>query len=148
MNILVQLGFTEPSAITFSTFLTNFRAPFYKDRLKHVQSGRLGRVRLAHCRMSKHKRGDDGERLPSEKRNLELAWRLQTMGMEKPRRCSKCGGDGWAECEVCHSTGMMTLGDRLVCSIDGGDACPVCDGGLVRCPRCKGSGRIAAWLDM
>lgn len=95
--------------------------------------------------------GDDAENLrhrSKEWQNLELGWRLQTQGTDPPHRCSNCGGDGWAECKACHATGVLMLGDRLMCSIEGGCSCPVCKGGLVPCQRCKGSGRIAAWLDV
>lgn len=89
------------------------------------------------------------DRHPANKKDwgpFELAWRLQTMRNHTPNTCPTCRGSGEVECPVCHATGVLTLGDTLVCSIEGGDRCPVCKDGVLLCRKCKGSGKIAAWL--
>lgn len=78
--------------------------------------------------------------------DLELQWRLQGMRHAPPQTCARCGGDGRAECRACNATGMLTLGDTLICTLDGNCNCLLCNAGLVVCPNCKGTGKIAAWL--
>lgn len=39
------------------------------------------------------------------------------------------------------------LGDKMLCSVEGGSKCPVCKGrGETACRKCAGSGRIASWI--
>lgn len=80
------------------------------------------------------------------RRDLELNWRYQDETNRRPVSCPDCGGSGEKECGWCHGTGVMMLGDRLVCSIDGTCNCQACKGGYVKCKTCKGHGTVAAWL--
>lgn len=98
----------------------------------------------------------DAEGPPSSGSNgwkeLEQLWRFQNRdknakGEAEARSCSECRATGTVECKFCGATGVLTLGDKLVCSVEGGKACPVCKGeGETRCSKCAGSGRIANWI--
>jgi hypothetical protein len=85
-------------------------------------------------------------------RALEQSWRFQHRDIwdpttSQPRACPDCAASGTVECRFCSATGVLTLGDKLLCSIDGGTACPVCNGqGETRCNNCAGSGHIASWI--
>ena len=82
----------------------------------------------------------------SERNELELLWRFQQAKHSPPVSCRQCKGTGKVECPWCHSTGVMTLGDILLCSLDGSTNCLNCEDGEIRCRKCQGSGRVAAWL--
>ena len=89
----------------------------------------------------------ENNRVNSARRSLEIGWRFQNMQKdEKPTPCEKCKGTGRIGCDWCHATGVMMLGDRLVCSINGNCSCLLCQGGEVQCKACKGTGMIAPWL--
>jgi hypothetical protein len=45
-----------------------------------------------------------------------------------PTACRKCNSEGTTECQFCHGTGVMQLGDTLYCSNTGCSVCPVCNG--------------------
>jgi hypothetical protein len=85
-------------------------------------------------------------------RALEQSWRFQHRDVwdpttSQPRACPDCAASGTVECRFCSATGVLTLGDKLLCSIEGGTACPVCNGrGETRCNNCAGSGHIASWI--
>lgn len=83
-------------------------------------------------------------------RALELGWRFQHRGSgdgAASRDCAACRGGGAEECRFCSATGVLTLGDKLLCSVDGGTECPVCEGsGETTCGRCQGSGQVANWM--
>lgn len=51
----------------------------------------------------------------------------------KVEQCSCCRGSGDKECDWCHGTGAMTLGDTLYCSEGGCTPCPVCRGTVRPC---------------
>jgi hypothetical protein len=58
-----------------------------------------------------------------------LSIRIQLFVQEKaPRPCKCCSGERSVECEFCHGTGAMQLGDTLYCSDTGCSVCPVCRG--------------------
>jgi hypothetical protein len=87
-------------------------------------------------------------------RILEQSWRFQhrnhagSGGDEgQSRDCPACIGSGAKECGFCSGTGILTVGDKLLCSVSGGTSCPVCRGvGETRCESCNGSGQVAKWI--
>ena len=81
-----------------------------------------------------------------DKRNLEMGWQFQMRRNEKPVPCETCNGTGRIECDWCHATGVLMLGDRLMCSLEGHSQCLACDNGEVKCKQCKGTGMIAPWM--
>lgn len=91
-------------------------------------------------RAALHRNADDG------KRELELNWRFQDENNRRPVACKGCNGTGFSECRWCNATGVLMLGDTLLCSVEGGCSCLNCIDGDVKCKRCKGTGKIAAWL--
>lgn len=80
------------------------------------------------------------------RRDFELNFRYSDESNRSPVICPECGGSGERECEWCKATGVLMLGDRLVCSLDGTTKCLVCNDGAVQCSKCRGSGSIAGWL--
>lgn len=80
------------------------------------------------------------------RRGLEMSWRFQNRKGDAPSTCKACNGRGTVECSWCHATGVLMLGDRLVCSIEGQSHCLVCDNGEVPCKTCKGTGKLASWM--
>lgn len=67
---------------------------------------------------------------------------------EKPKKCSGCSGIGTVDCTFCNGTGVMTLGDQLLCSTSGNCSCVVCKTtGQIPCDTCHGTGYIASWLE-
>ena len=57
--------------------------------------------------------------------------------------CDKCMGKGVVECECCHGTGFLTMGDIIIGT---NNNCTVCSGeGEKECKKCMGSGYIAKW---
>ena len=80
------------------------------------------------------------------RRNLELNWKYQDPENRRPVNCPSCNGTGKTECQWCNATGMLMLGDALICSIDGQTRCYNCKDGEVECKKCRGHGTIAAWL--
>ncbi len=85
-------------------------------------------------------------------RELEMLWRRDQFGKTFPAQstvntCSECTGSGAVECRFCSATGVLMLGDKIICSISGGTTCPVCEGhGETKCRRCSGSGNVASWI--
>lgn len=96
--------------------------------------------RPAICMVAKSERPDNG------RNELELNWLFQDRKNRKPVDCANCKGTGKVECRWCNSTGVLMLGDMLLCSVDGNCNCLNCDDGEVECKKCKGLGRIAGWL--
>ena len=47
---------------------------------------------------------------------------------QDPTPCKKCHGGRKVECEFCHGTCVMQVGDTLYCSDTGCQVCPVCKG--------------------
>lgn len=82
----------------------------------------------------------------SQRSELEMRWRFNMTGSRAPVPCEDCKGSGAVECGWCHSTGVLTLGDKLICSVDGSTRCLICDQGQVECRKCRGKGKIAGWL--
>lgn len=82
----------------------------------------------------------------SSKKDLEMSWRFQTKKNDNLQLCSTCKGRGRVECSWCHATGVLMLGDRLMCSIEGQSHCLACDNGEILCKRCKGTGHLASWM--
>lgn len=82
----------------------------------------------------------------NSKKGLELSWRFQMKKNDGPAMCKKCNGVGRVECSWCHATGVLMLGDRLMCSIEGQSHCLACNNGEVECKACKGTGRLASWM--
>ena len=117
--------------------------PERKARIERVT--RISARRYAHVTicMSSNNENEHGM---SARRNLELNWRFQDENNRKAVQCESCRGTGLAPCQWCNATGVMMLGDKLVCSIDGNSKCVLCDDGHVRCATCRGNGMIAAWL--
>lgn len=89
-------------------------------------------------------------------RELEQSWRFDhrhelyagDAGSQRDSLdCPDCRATGVVECKFCGSTGMLTLGDKLLCSVTGSTTCPVCEGsGDCRCQKCGGCGQIAKWI--
>lgn len=75
-----------------------------------------------------------------------MSWRFQTRKGDGPSICNKCNGRGKVECSWCHATGVLMLGDRLLCSIEGQSHCLACNNGEVPCKACKGTGKLASWM--
>lgn len=75
-----------------------------------------------------------------------MGWRFQTKKNDSPEKCATCNGRGRVECGWCHATGVLMLGDRLMCSIEGHTHCMACDNGEIQCKSCKGTGRLAPWM--
>lgn len=92
------------------------------------------------------------EGLTQRDKYSKLASHLQlvydaTEKRSKVEPCGTCRGSGEQECNWCHGTGAMTIGDTLYCSNGGCAPCPVCRGtGACKCPKCCGTGKRAAWL--
>lgn len=63
-----------------------------------------------------------------------------------PKQCDVCAGEGTVECNFCHGTGVMQLGDTLYCSDTGCSVCPVC-GGDVRSLLVYGIEFGSRWLN-
>lgn len=82
------------------------------------------------------------------RRDFELNFLYSDESNRAPVTCPECSGSGERECEWCNATGVLMLGDRLVCSLDGTTKCLVCNDGAVQCAKCRGSGSIAGWLLM
>lgn len=82
----------------------------------------------------------------SSKKALEMSWRFQKRKNHDPAFCTLCNGAGSVECSWCHATGVLMLGDRLMCSIEGQSHCLACHNGEVKCKACKGTGRLASWM--
>ena len=66
----------------------------------------------------------------------------------KPTPCSTCRGSGEEECQWCHGTGFMMVGDQMFNSTaSSAGGCPVCKGkGACKCEKCVGTGWRAVWL--
>lgn len=94
---------------------------------------------------SPHSRRNKGTEA-SSRRGLEMSWRFQTRKGDNPSVCEKCKGYGKVECSWCHATGVLMLGDRLLCSIEGQSHCLACDNGQIPCKACKGTGKLASWM--
>eukprot|EP00898_Chlorokybus_atmophyticus_P008327 jgi/Chlat1/8496/Chrsp80S07887 len=78
---------------------------------------------------------------------LDRAWTIARQ--PRPVPCSGCRASGEEECQWCHGTGVLTVGDLMLCTVDGNCRCRVCKGrGFNKCDRCKGTGQVASWLDM
>jgi DnaJ-class molecular chaperone len=87
-----------------------------------------------------------------DQQHLELLWTVSSsVRMSKndfTEECSTCQGRGEIECEWCHGTGALTVGDVIFCDTSTGcKPCVVCKGvGQHACSSCKGSGRCASWM--
>lgn len=88
----------------------------------------------------------DPERLQKMARRLELVWQIARTG--RPQACDCCKGQKEVECEWCHATGYLTVGDQVLTSNSlHSSTCPVCRGtGYCKCENCRGTGFRAAWL--
>lgn len=89
---------------------------------------------------------DEDAQTADSRRGLEMGWRFQQKKNHKPQTCKTCNGSGRVECAWCHATGVLMLGDRLICSLEGQCSCLACTNGEVQCKACKGTGRIASWM--
>mmetsp|Transcript_59318 Transcript_59318/g.120581 ORF Transcript_59318/g.120581 Transcript_59318/m.120581 type:complete len:153 (-) Transcript_59318:171-629(-) len=82
--------------------------------------------------------------------HLDLMWKIGgAKKRDRPQVCSSCSGSGECECPWCHGTGVLTLGDSLVCSTTNhASKCPVCkSAGYTKCENCRGTGFRAGWLE-
>ncbi|KAG1667839.1 hypothetical protein FOA52_011027 [Chlamydomonas sp. UWO 241] len=81
---------------------------------------------------------------------LDMLWKIGKVRSDanKPEACSCCQGTGEIECEWCHGTGVLMVGDTLICSItDHTSKCPVCNStGYAKCKNCAATGFRAKWL--
>lgn len=68
-------------------------------------------------------------RVGASRRTLDLLWRIDDKGANKPQTCPCCSGSGWSECKYCHSTGFLNVGDFVIRDPSTGRACA--------CPVCK-----------
>eukprot|EP01023_Acetabularia_acetabulum_P021048 TRINITY_DN21003_c0_g3_i2.p3 TRINITY_DN21003_c0_g3~~TRINITY_DN21003_c0_g3_i2.p3 ORF type:complete len:157 (+),score=11.11 TRINITY_DN21003_c0_g3_i2:155-625(+) len=84
----------------------------------------------------------------SAKKRLELLWAMQSKAKQS-QMCGCCKGCGQQECDWCHGTGVLTVGDTLLCdTVASSSKCAVCKGqGYVSCDHCKGIGRVAGWME-
>eukprot|EP01025_Chloroclados_australasicus_P031994 TRINITY_DN32382_c0_g1_i1.p3 TRINITY_DN32382_c0_g1~~TRINITY_DN32382_c0_g1_i1.p3 ORF type:complete len:171 (+),score=11.03 TRINITY_DN32382_c0_g1_i1:33-545(+) len=89
----------------------------------------------------------DPQYVSKGKKRLEQLWTIQyKAGLLQS--CGCCGGCGQQECQWCHGTGILMVGDKLVCDVYGGNDCKICKGqGYVNCEHCRGTGRVAGWLE-
>eukprot|EP00904_Undaria_pinnatifida_P012920 jgi/Undpi1/8759/HiC_scaffold_25.g11221.m1 len=88
------------------------------------------------------------QRLRLQQENLEMRWRMAKK-RDKTVCCRQCAGEGVVECRFCAGTGLFKIGSDLIVHPTSGrpPPCPVCKSkGEEVCTRCKGAGRIAAWL--
>ncbi|KAL6763952.1 hypothetical protein V8C86DRAFT_2484611 [Haematococcus lacustris] len=86
----------------------------------------------------------DPKRVERMQKHLELIWRIAKS--RKPESCSCCNGTGEKECDWCHGTGFMTVGDTIFTN-PGSNQCPVCKAkGYTKCEKCRGTGHRAQWL--
>jgi DnaJ-class molecular chaperone len=62
--------------------------------------------------------------------------------------CQTCKGHKEVECNWCHGTGYLVVGDQVFYSTAEHDNhCPVCKGqGACKCEQCRGTGFRAFWL--
>jgi len=115
--------------------------------------------------------GEENYRLESDRRSLELWWRFQEEQAKQRKQeqeeqaekakgttgviassqfagCKTCKSTGKVECKWCMGTGLLTLGDSLLCSLETkSSVCPCCkSSGELKCPDCKGTGFVANWL--
>jgi hypothetical protein len=90
-------------------------------------------------------------------KELEQSWRFQQRKTGNdgtasnreppPKACALCRATGLVTCRFCSGTAVLQVGDKILCSLEGGSSCPVCRGtGEVGCRKCNGSGYLAAWL--
>lgn len=91
------------------------------------------------------------ERIAQKDKYPKLASHLQLVydasESSKVEQCPCCRGSREQECNWCHGTGAMTIGETLYCSNTGCAPCPVCRGtGSCQCPHCRGTGKRATWL--
>lgn len=115
----------------------------------HYPNKRIARCTLRNSGSNSSRNGNDDNSKHAKKNSwndLELQWRLQNFRNNPPQNCTHCGGDGQVECTACNATGLLMLGDSLICTMDGNCNCLLCNGGLLVCTKCKGTGKIAAWL--
>mmetsp|Transcript_5187 Transcript_5187/g.11312 ORF Transcript_5187/g.11312 Transcript_5187/m.11312 type:complete len:163 (-) Transcript_5187:1596-2084(-) len=87
------------------------------------------------------------ERMRRMAEHLDLVWKIRKT--RSAEACSECKGAREKECDWCHGTGVMTVGDTLFCSTSTHSSkCPVCRGtGYCQCNHCRGTGFRAKWLD-
>ncbi|CAM9096171.1 unnamed protein product [Ascophyllum nodosum] len=88
------------------------------------------------------------QRLRLQRENLDLRWRI-SQKRNATVCCRQCAGEGVCECRFCAGTGLFKVGAELMIHPASGrpSPCPVCKSkGVEVCSRCKGAGRIAAWL--
>lgn len=79
--------------------------------------------------------------------HLDLLYSASETTTSAVHKCDCCRGSGDQECNWCHGTGAMTIGEMLYCSEGGCTPCPVCRGtGQCKCPNCRGTGKRASWL--
>uniref|UniRef100_A0A7S3RA86 CR-type domain-containing protein n=1 Tax=Dunaliella tertiolecta TaxID=3047 RepID=A0A7S3RA86_DUNTE len=92
---------------------------------------------------------DPGKKeLDRQRKHMELTWRVANMKRQKAETCNCCQGSAETECEWCHGTGVMMLGDTIYVNAQGTKPCPICKGkGYMKCNNCRGTGFRAVWLD-
>ncbi|GAX78657.1 hypothetical protein CEUSTIGMA_g6095.t1 [Chlamydomonas eustigma] len=78
--------------------------------------------------------------------HLDLLWKIGKK--PRPESCTCCKGSRERECDWCHGTGVLTIGDSILCSTaEHNSKCPVCKGvGYSPCSHCRGTGFRAQWL--
>mmetsp|Transcript_3957 Transcript_3957/g.6533 ORF Transcript_3957/g.6533 Transcript_3957/m.6533 type:complete len:181 (-) Transcript_3957:1099-1641(-) len=88
----------------------------------------------------------DPKRAERMRSHFDLVWKV-TKGKARggPEVCSCCQGSGERECEWCHGTGVLTIGDKIYSNLNQGK-CPVCHEGYCKCEFCRGTGSRAQWL--
>lgn len=147
-----QFWATSPSRVGGRIHLyKRFSVPSHSlvPRLGRIQGSRrrsttpTAPIRAAVNNNVNGKGGTSGSR-----RDFELNFRYSDESNRAPVTCPECSGTGERECQWCHATGLLTLGDKLICSIDGTTKCLLCNDGAVQCRKCRGSGSIAGWLLM
>lgn len=89
----------------------------------------------------------DPNRFKKLQERLDLIWRIGRS--KRPETCQDCQGEKSKECNWCHGTGVLMIGDQLFCSLSThSSSCPVCRGqGYVPCQECRGTGKRAKWLN-
>ncbi|KAG2501377.1 hypothetical protein HYH03_001165 [Edaphochlamys debaryana] len=88
----------------------------------------------------------DPDRLQKLAKHFELAWKINRPG--RPQTCDCCQGRKEEECNWCHGTGYLMVGEQMFPSTPTHtNNCPVCKGkGYCKCERCRGTGFRANWL--
>lgn len=141
---LMSCSFVAPIFLPLLSTDCSHSRPRFRRPNEHVTTCAL---RENGSNSSRNENDDSSKRAKKNSWNdLELQWRLQNFRNKPPQNCTHCGGDGQMECRACNATGLLMFGNSLICTMDGNCNCLLCNGGLLVCTKCKGTGKIAAWL--